>query len=181
VSAFHSSNSFVSHVLNNWELAPLIHASSGQPLMVTSGKDNSRTGLENDRPNQVLANVSAVNPICSSQQICVQWINPDAFVQNPVGTYGNVGRNAERGPGLFNFDLALNRTFKLSERFRLQARAEAFNILNHTNFVGAFAPAGQPAGASFGTLSTNLSSSNFGQVTGAYDPRILQFAMKVIF
>jgi len=106
---------------------------------------------------------------------------PDAFVQNPVGTYGNVGRNAERGPGLFNFDLALNRTFKLSERFRLQARAEAFNILNHTNFVGAFAPAGQPAGASFGTLSTNLSSSNFGQVTGAYDPRILQFAMKVIF
>ncbi|MGA8594614.1 MAG: hypothetical protein WB676_07700, partial [Bryobacteraceae bacterium] len=63
----------------------------------------------------------------------------------------------------------------------LQARGEAFNILNHTNFVGAFAPAGQEAGASYGTLSTNLSSSNFGQVTGAYDPRILQFAMKLVF
>ena len=63
----------------------------------------------------------------------------------------------------------------------LDLRAEAFNILNHTNFVGAFAPSGQPAGATFGTLSTNLSSSNFGQITGAYDPRILQFAMKVFF
>jgi hypothetical protein len=63
----------------------------------------------------------------------------------------------------------------------LQARADAFNILNHTNFVGAFAPSGQPAGASFGTTSQNLSSSNFGQLTGAYDPRILQFAMKMIF
>jgi hypothetical protein len=47
--------------------------------------------------------------------------------------------------------------------------------------VGAFAPAGQPAGATYGTLTQNFSSSNFGQVTGAYDPRILQFAMKVIF
>ena len=58
-----------------------------------------------------------------------------------------------RGPGNVTFDLALSRTFKLSERFSLQARAEAFNILNHTNFVGAFAPAGQPADATYGTLS----------------------------
>jgi hypothetical protein len=50
-----------------------------------------------------------------------------------------------------------------------------------TNFVGAFAPSGQPAGATFGTVSANLSASNFGQVTGAYDPRILQFAMKLTF
>jgi hypothetical protein len=60
-------------------------------------------------------------------------------------------------------------------------RSEAFNILNHTNFVGGFAPAGQPAGASFGTVQTGLSSSTFGQITGAYDPRILQFAMKFYF
>jgi hypothetical protein len=180
-SHFKIGNSFVAHVINGWQLAPLIHASSGQPLNVTSGKDNSLTGLNNDRPNQVLSNVAATNSTCSSQAICVQFLNPGAFVQNAVGTYGNLGRNAVRGPGNFSFDLSLTRTFRMTERLSLQARAEAFNILNHTNFVGAFAPAGQPAGATYGTLSTNFSSSNFGQVTGAYDPRILQFAMKLVF
>jgi hypothetical protein len=156
-----------------------MHAASGQTLNVTSGKDNSLTGLGNDRPDQVMSNVYATSPNCSSQAICVQFLNPAAFVQNPIGTYGNVGRNALRGPGMFSFDTSLVRTFKIRERFGLEARFEAFNILNHTNFVGAFAPAGQPAGASFGTARTNLSSSNFGQITGAYDPRILQFAMKL--
>jgi hypothetical protein len=180
-SAFNTSHAFVNHLINNWTLAPLMHASTGQPLLITSGKDNSLTGLGNDRPDQVLSNTGAANPICSSSAICVQWINPAAFVQNPTGTYGNVGRNALRGPGNFSFDVALSRNFRLTERLTLQARGEAFNILNHTNFVGAFAPAGQEAGANYGTLSTNLSASNFGQITGAYDPRILQFAMKLVF
>jgi hypothetical protein len=180
-SNFKTGNSFLGHVINGWQLAPLIHAASGQPLNVTSGKDNSLTGLNNDRPNQVMSNVGATNSTCSSQAICVQFLNPNAFVQNAVGTYGNLGRNAVRGPGNFSFDLSLTRTFHMTERLSLQARAEAFNILNHTNFVGAFAPAGQPAGATYGTLSTNFSSSNFGQATGAYDPRILQFAMKLYF
>ena len=69
----------------------------------------------------------------------------------------------------------------MGERFRLQVIANAFNILNHTNYVGGFAPAGQPAGASYGTVSTALNSSTFGQITGAYDPRIMQFAMKLFF
>jgi hypothetical protein len=47
--------------------------------------------------------------------------------------------------------------------------------------VGAFAPSGQPAGASFSTFSNNISSATFGQAVGAYDPRILQFAMKLYF
>jgi hypothetical protein len=181
ISAFHTGHAMLDKVVNNWQLAPNMHAASGQTLNVTSGKDNSLTGLGNDRPDQVMSNVYATSPNCSSQAICVQFLNPAAFVQNPIGTYGNVGRNALRGPGMFSFDTSLVRTFKIRERFGLEARFEAFNILNHTNFVGAFAPAGQPAGASFGTASTNLSSSNFGQITGAYDPRILQFAMKLHF
>jgi hypothetical protein len=181
-SGFNSSYKVLNAIVNNWQLSPLMHAASGQTLNVTSGKDNSLTTLGNDRPNQVLQNVyMASGSTCGSQAICVQYINPAAFVQNPTGTYGNVGRNELRGPGNFTFDLSLVRTFKVKERFSLQVRAEAFNILNHTNFVGAFAPAGQPAGSTYGTASTNLSSSNFGQITGAYDPRIMQFAMKVFF
>jgi hypothetical protein len=180
-SSMKSSSHVLNALLKDWQLAPKIRAASGQPLNITSGKDNSLTGLGNDRPNLVLANASAPNPICSSSAICVQWLNPAAFAQNPTGTYGNLGRNALRGPGFFTLDMSLSRIFSVRERFRIQARAEAFNILNHTNYVGYFAPAGQPAGSSYGTLSQNLSSSNFGQITGAYDPRILQMALKLYF
>jgi hypothetical protein len=109
----------------------------------------------------------------------VQWLNPSAYVPNPLGTYGNVGRGAARGPNTFNFDAALSRTFKLTERFSLQARAEAFNLLNHTNLVGAISPAGTVS--AYTTLDTNLSSSTFGRSRAAFDPRIIQFAMKLHF
>ena len=84
-----------------------------------------------------------------------------------------------RGPGMFNFDIALSRQFCISERFSLQARAEAFNVINHANFVGAISPAGLIA--SFSTMTTNATSATFGQPQAAFDPRILQFAVKAIF
>ena len=51
-----------------------------------------------------------------------------------LGCVGNLGRNTFVGPGYVNLDTSLFKTFRLSDRFRLQFRAEAFNILNHTNF-----------------------------------------------
>jgi hypothetical protein len=179
-SSVKSGNAWVSHILSNWQLSPLMRATSGQPLNITTGTDNSLTGLGNDRPNQMLSDVYATSSSCKTAP-CVQWLNPAAFSPNPIGTYGNLGRNAVRGPGFFGFDLALSRTFKMTERFGLTARAEAFNILNHTNFVGNIVPAGQPAGATYGTLSQALNASTFGQITGAFDPRIFQFAMKLTF
>ncbi|HTP30551.1 MAG TPA: carboxypeptidase-like regulatory domain-containing protein [Candidatus Acidoferrales bacterium] len=180
-STWNSDSKVMKALLGGWELAPLFKVRSGQPLNVTTGTDNSRTALGTDRPVQVMADYRATNPTCSSNVICVQWINPAAFTANAIGSYGDVGRNALRGPGFFGFDLQLSRTFQVRERLRLQVIANAFNILNHTNFVGAFAPAGLAAGSSYGTVSTGLNSSTFGQVTGAYDPRIFQFAMKLSF
>jgi hypothetical protein len=84
-----------------------------------------------------------------------------------------------RGPGAVNFDAALSRVFKFNERYKLEVRAEAFNLINHTNFVGAISPAGLVQ--AFTTMNTNLSSSSFGQAQAAFDPRILQFALKVYF
>jgi hypothetical protein len=78
-----------------------------------------------------------------------------------------------------NVDVALSRIFGVTERFRLEARAEAFNIINHANFVGGISPAGTVQ--SYTTMNTNLSSSSFGLVQSAFDPRILQFALKVYF
>jgi hypothetical protein len=185
VSSWQSDNKFMTNLLSNWQLTPLLTSRSGQPLNLTTGTDNSRTDLGNDRPDQVLSDWHTTNPICSTKAICVQYLNNStvtpSFIANPIGTYGDLGRNALRGPAFVGFDLALVRTFKLGERYSLQARAEAFNLFNHTNFVGGFAPAGQPAGASYAGVSTALNSSSFGQIGSAYDPRILQFAMKVFF
>jgi hypothetical protein len=69
----------------------------------------------------------------------------------------------------------------VTERYTLQVRAESFNLFNHANFVGGYAPSGLYAGQSHGTLSQSLNAANFGQITGAYDPRIFQFAMKLFF
>jgi hypothetical protein len=78
------------------------------------------------------------------------------------------------------FDLALSRIFPIHESFRLEVRAEAFNVINHTNFVAPATGTGIP-GISTGGISLSTSSSNFGQITNAGDPRILQFAMKLYF
>ena len=177
------SNVWANRLLSDWKIAPILTARSGQPLNITTGVDNSLTGLGNDRPNQVASNVYSSNPNACKTAPCVQWLAPGntAFVPNPIGTYGNVGRNEVRGPHFVNFDMGLSRLFRITERYNVEFRAEAFNLFNHPNFVGAFAPSGQPAGASYSTLTTALNSSTFGQINGAYDPRILQFAMKVYF
>jgi hypothetical protein len=184
-SSWRIRNVWANRLLNGWQLSPLIHASSGQPLNLNfgnsaAGTDFSRTGLGNDRPNQVLSNGRATSSACpTATGICDQFLNPAAFAAIPIGTYGGVGRNALRGPGSLNFDVGLSRQFRITERFSLQARAEAFNIINHTNFVGGISPPGLVA--AFTTLNTNVASSTFGQPQAAFDPRILQFALKVFF
>jgi hypothetical protein len=179
---------WVNHLLSDWQVAPLVHASSGQPINLITGKDNSLTsinGSSNDRPNQVLSDVSATNSVCNNGATpCVQWFNPAAFQPNALGAFGNLGRNAVRGPGTVNFDLALSRMFKFRERYSVQARMDALNVLNHTNFVGAISPGGTVSAYpvfSNGTNPNNLSSSSFGRIPSAFDPRIIQFALKLFF
>jgi hypothetical protein len=77
---------------------------------------------------------------------------------------GNTGRNTARGPGLQRWDFSAFKNFRLAERLRLQFRSEFFNIFNHTNFS---------------TVASNLGAANFGQVTAARDPRIIQFGLKL--
>ena len=88
-----------------------------------------------------------------------------------IGTYGNSPRDLLRGPGFFNLDYSLIKSFRihygpLKETQKIDFRAEFFNIFNHPNF-------NNPSGGS--------SSSQFGQITGAGSPRVIQFALKYIF
>jgi len=151
-----------SHLLNNWQVAPLLRISSGMPVNVTSGKDNSLSAENLDRPNVVPGATLYPAQIGPS----LQWINPAAFTPNPTGTFGNLGRDVLRAPGAINFDVALSRIFGLTERWKLEARGEGFNVINHANFNAPTA---------------SLSSANFGRITTAGDPRILQFALKLHF
>ncbi len=168
-----TSHSMLGRLAGNWQLAPLIHANTGAALTVNSGKDNSLTASNpvTDRPNVVLPN----NVYNSDPGPGLQWLNTAAFVTNAAGTFGNLGRDSLRGPGTFNFDVSLSRMFKLHERVTLQARAEAFNLINHTNLGFGTAGAGT-IGASM-----NITASTFGVLTAAADPRILQFALKLHF
>ncbi|MGH9662646.1 MAG: hypothetical protein ACRD96_29115, partial [Bryobacteraceae bacterium] len=95
-----------------------------------------------------------------------QWLNRTAFATNALGTFGNQGRNMFRGPGLASVDLGLFKNFRITERLTTQFRFETFNSLNRANLTGPDA---------------NQSSVNFMRTTSAYDPRILQFALKVLW
>ncbi len=164
---------FWSKIIGNWQFAPVIQAHSGLPINITSGVDNSKTGVGLDRPNYNYAGGNLVNANWGPG--LPQYLNPAALFQNAVGTFGDLGRNAVTGPGTFEFDASLSRIFAITERWRLEARAEGFNVINHTNF-------GNPS------LNFN-NSSTFGQITSTQSTgpgqlgtnRILQFALKLHF
>jgi hypothetical protein len=63
------------------------------------------------------------------------WFDPCAFVPQPLGTFGNLGRNTLIGPGLSTVDFLVNKHFRITEQKEFQFRAEFFNMLNHPNFA----------------------------------------------
>ncbi len=127
-----------------------------------SGKDNSLTGVGNDRP-EVISNQAYTG---APHGLLYQYLNPRLYAANAIGNFGNAGHNSLRAPGFFDVDAAVSRDFRLVERLTLQVRAEAFNALNHPNF---------------GAPNANSASATFGQIRSARDPRILQGSMKLIF
>jgi hypothetical protein len=95
-----------------------------------------------------------------------KWFNTNAFASPAFGFFGNCSNGNITGPGMNVWDWALYKAFPLRERLKMQIRAEAFNIWNHTNFNG---------------VCTGLGSGCFGQLTGALDPRQLEFALRFDF
>jgi len=85
---------------------------------------------------------------------------------------GNLGRNTFVGPSFVSWETSLFKNIKVTERVNLQLRAEAFNVLNHTNF--------QLPGAG-GSTNMRTNSSSFGQSGGTFNPRNMQFGLKVSF
>ncbi len=158
-------------LLNGWQVAPIVSATTGVPFTTTSGTDKSLTGVNNDRPNLV------GSPYMAGGSRLL-WLNPKSFAFNSPGTYGSTRPYAFYGPHYTDLDIAVSKFVPLHEAIQLEARAECFNCLNHTNLLN---PGGTNVNGAITNPGTSLSTSTFGTITAANQPRILQLSLKIDF
>lgn len=154
-----------------WQLSGILSKYGGVPINLNAAYDVADfTSGNQPRPNYV----AGCNPYAGAQTVS-EWFNPACYTLQPVGTFGDTGRNTLCGPSFFDTDISLAKEFKLTERFKLQFRAEIFNIFNHENFANpnnnVFSASGA-VNASAGTIT----ASNVGST-----PRQMQFGLKLIF
>ena len=161
------NHGLASTLVNGWELTGITTWRSGFPFTVFSGVDNSFSGIGADRADFTGAKISdAVLTGQSTAKKLQQYFDTSLFVHNAVGTFGNAPKNALRGPHFFNQDFAAIRNFNVIEKASLQFRAEFFNAFNNVNFSNP---------------GNTVGGGNFGQITSAGSPRIIQFALKLSF
>ena len=181
IPGFNNAPAFVKYALGGWQLTGLFNAQTGSPLTVLAGKDESGTALNADRGYYVGGDPYG-STACGTTAPCVSWLNPSAFVLPAAGTYGNAGKGALRGPGLEDYDGGLFKELPLrSERYRLEFRAEFFNLLNHANFFNPGLSASDTTGNGIVAKGPTVSAAGFGTIKAAYDPRIGQLALKLFF
>jgi hypothetical protein len=172
---------------SGWSLYPIVFAQSGIPLDALAGLHESQNNpgpsgagdREVVRADQVTSTIHTFDPhqVQTFNGVAANyWFDPNDFQLDPciaagtcpLGFYGTFRRNSFRGPRHVNADLALEKaTTLVGEQTKLIFRVEAFNVFNHTEF--------RPPSA------TSFASGTFGQITGTYDPRILQLALKLTF
>jgi hypothetical protein len=147
----------------DWQISGILSVRSGSYFTVTTGADTALTGQQNNqRANQILD-----DPFVPDRSLTV-WLNPAAFARPATGTYGTMPLDAILGPGRWNVDMALSRSFRFGLR-QAQFRWEIFNVFN------TMTP-NNPVSA--------LNSADFGKVTSlaaGTAPRIMQLGFKFNF
>lgn len=158
----HSLSGWKDWVAGGWQAGAIARLQSGSPIAVTQATNlNAFAGFGIQRPNRV-----ADPTLPGDQRSTTRWFNTSAFTQAAQFTIGNSSRNPVVGPGYRAADVMLGKTFAITERWRSEFRAEAFNVTNTP-------PLGAPNG-SFG-------SPAFGTITTALDPRVFEFVLKMQF
>jgi len=156
----------IQSILGGWQFSAIDTATSGLPINLSYSPTSTFqvSGLPTYRPN-----VSG-NPVTPEGQRDQRNYLSRATVQAPTDPsqpFGNAGRNNARSHAFYQLDAAMHKQFRLwSETSALEFRAEAFNVLNQTNFQSA---------------NGNISSSSFGTITSAFPARQIQFALKLLF
>jgi len=199
-----NANPLVDTLFGGWQISGVNTAQGGTPFNLTYTPNSANVvspqisatyrGANEYRPNRATGNASVV--LCNSGHSClnnrvatngtIQYVNYTAFTLpgtkdasgNLISPFGNASRNPGRTPNFFQTDFDLNKRFSTPvERLKVEFRAELYNIFNHTNLY-------LPAGGLGGTLSTATSTNNptsGGAISGTFEPRIVQFGLKVVY
>ena len=159
-----------------YELHGVASFYGGEPISIQSSADNSGTGEGAQRAVQVLS-----NPYSGANRSLVNhtayWINPASFVNAPNGTFNTSRRDQVREPGFEDFDLSVFKAGNITERVKLQFRAEMFNILNHVNY----APFRATAGSTLGLINSTIGAYEGIAGIGPGEPFNTQFSLKLLF
>jgi len=193
LSAFDSTNNFVvsynyllpfdklagpKRLTNGWALSGITRFATGLPVTIVETDDQSLEGtgfggpiiLPADTPNLV-GPIDITNP----RKTAGQYFSPAAFGPSAEGKEGDSARRFFHGPGVNNWDFAVLKDTGISERVKLQFRAELFNIFNHAQFLG-------PSGITGFNIATGAATTGgFGFVSQTAPPRIAQLALKLSF
>jgi hypothetical protein len=172
---FRGGNGIAKTLLGNWELSAIGTAQTGLPVNITIDRTNpSVPGLDalsgDERPNYNYG-VSLTPAGGSTPNL---WINPLAFSAPANQTFGNLGHNAFRAPGITQLDMGLSKFVSITERLRIRFRADLFNVANRAQFG---APNADVSLTNFGTITSTISS----YATGRGTPRELQLSAKIVF
>ncbi len=177
-------NPFLRKLTEGWQADSIVSLQSGYPFTLFQNNDSSQQGNFLDRPDQ-LGSISVFNNPRANRSFspgadgvhasCLPgpatgnfYFDPTNLdcVNVPLFTFGNLGRNSLRGPGLNNWDLSVIKNTYITESKYVQLHAEFFNAFNHAQFLN-------PDSQGF--------SGTFGQITSARAPRLIQLALKLYF
>jgi carboxypeptidase family protein len=155
-------NGVLGAIANDWTIASLITLESGVPVAITQTTNfNAFAGFGVQRPNLV-----GDPTLPAGQRTPGHWFNTAAFAVAPQFTIGSASRNPVRGPSYRDVDLTLMRRIPVRSGKALEVRAEIFNLLNTPNL---------------GAPNAVVGAANFGTITTALDPRVVQLALKLVF
>jgi hypothetical protein len=174
-------------VFDGWQIAGTTRFVSGAPLfwdtsMSTNGTSNSTFGTGDLTDGVDLTGggdgwrpVVIGNPtLPGNERSFDRWFNTSAFARPAAGTRGDAGSVVARGPGINNWNMSLFKNIKAHDRANLQFRAEAYNVFNTPQFSKVDTTVRFDA-------QGNQVNGNFGRIVAGRDPRILQFALRVMF
>jgi hypothetical protein len=187
---FLNSNSLLDRIVGGWQMNTIWRFGTGSPITFTDARGTfnraARAGRQTPNTNldiQGLQNLTGVFRTANG----IFFVNPSAinttgrgaegfgqptftgqqFFNVSPGQVGNLGRATINGPSTFNVDASVIKKIRITERLRFQIRGEAFNLLNHTNFVpGQF---------------IDINSATFGRITSTFAPRVVQVAGRIEF
>ena len=164
---FSGASGLVNRMIGGWAVDGILTLQSGAPMTIVRAGDPGSVGTNNAlRPDLVCK-----PDIARGQQTVDKFFNtqcyvaPESLLAGDV-RYGTAGRSTAIGPGLIGIDVSVRKETNINERIRAELRAEFFNAANHANFS---------------IPNRNLGDGNFGKVTDTADPRIIQFALKLLF